>query len=289
MDDALPLFERIKFLAIYSNNMEEFYQVRVSYYKQMLRQEKRFPDQIKKVQPATVIKQINRIVSEQQEIFHKFYNEQIIPALKESGIYIIEAEDNLTEEQKNFIQEVFFVEILTQIQPVILIKHRVRPFLNTGNVYLALEMVIKDRFDKKTGKRRDQYSLIKVPLDRNLPRFIQLPSDDGKHYIMFLEDVIMRHADAIFPGYLVNNYYSIKLTRDADLEYDDYEGEELIDRRVSLATIGAPTDAEGLGIDEETVIEALTTAHEIRDRYTVLGDGMSEAAAREAASVTGVI
>jgi glycerol-1-phosphate dehydrogenase [NAD(P)+] len=61
------------------------------------------------------------------------------------------------------------------------------------------------------------------------------------------------------------------------------------DVRDALAAIGAPTTAEGLGIDGETVIEALTTAHEIRDRYTILGDGMSEDAALEAATVTGVI
>jgi glycerol-1-phosphate dehydrogenase [NAD(P)+] len=59
--------------------------------------------------------------------------------------------------------------------------------------------------------------------------------------------------------------------------------------RDALATIGAPTTADELGIAPDTVIEALTTAHEIRDRYTILGDGMSEDAAREAASVTGVV
>ena len=67
------------------------------------------------------------------------------------------------------------------------------------------------------------------------------------------------------------------------------EGGEWTNVRDALATIGAPTTAEGLGIDAETVIEALTTCHEIRDRYTILGDGMDEAAAREAATVTGVV
>jgi glycerol-1-phosphate dehydrogenase [NAD(P)+] len=61
------------------------------------------------------------------------------------------------------------------------------------------------------------------------------------------------------------------------------------DIRDALASIDAPTTAAELGIEPETVIEALTTAHEIRDRYTILGDGMSEAAAREAAGVTGVV
>ena len=229
MDRSLPLYERIKFLAIYSNNMEEFYSVRVSYYKQMLRQEARFPEQIRRVQPAKVIHEINELVSEQQVIFHKIFEDEIVPELRKNNIYILEDGDLLSEDEQNYLRELFFIEVLTQIQPVLLLKHRIRPFLQTGNVYLALEMVIRDRFDKKTGKRREQYGIIKVPLDRNLPRFIELPSGGEVYKIMFLEDLIMRHVDAIFPGYIVNNYYSIKLTRDADLEYDDYEGEDLID------------------------------------------------------------
>jgi polyphosphate kinase len=229
MDRSLPLYERIKFLAIYSNNMEEFYSVRVSYYKQMLRQQARFPEQINRVQPAKVIHQINEIVSEQQVIFHKVFEDEIVPELRKNNIIIVENEDELTDSERRDLRELFFIEVLTQIQPVLLLKNRIRPFLQTGNVYLALEMVIKDKFDKKTGNRREQYGIIKVPLDRNLPRFIQLPGKGKIHKIIFLEDLIMRHVDAIFPGYIVNNYYSIKLTRDADLEYDDYEGEDLID------------------------------------------------------------
>ncbi|MCF8346892.1 MAG: polyphosphate kinase 1 [Bacteroidales bacterium] len=229
MDRSLPLYERIKFLAIYSNNMEEFYSVRVSYYKHMLRQEVRFPEQISRVQPAKVIHEINEIVTEQQVVFHKIYEKEIVPELEKNNIFIVGPKDKLTASEQKDVRELFFIEVLTQIQPVLLLKHRVRPFLQTGNVYLALEMVIRDRFDKKTGKRRDQYGIIKVPLDRNLPRFVEIPGDGKKHKIIFLEDLIMRHADAIFPGYIVNNYYSIKLTRDADLEYDDYEGEDLIE------------------------------------------------------------
>ena len=229
MDRSLPLYERIKFLAIYSNNMEEFYSVRVSYYKLMLRQQERFPYQISRVQPAKIIHQINEIVSEQQVVFHRVFEEEIVPELQKNNIYIVDSKLKLTETEKKELKELFFIEVLTQIQPVLLIKQRIRPFLQTGNVYLALEMVIKDKGDKKTENRREQYGIIKVPLDRNLPRFIELPRDDDKHKIIFLEDLIMRHVDAIFPGYIVKNFYSIKLTRDADMEYDDYEGEDLID------------------------------------------------------------
>ncbi len=229
MDRSIPLYERIKFLAIYSNNLEEFYSVRVSYYKLMLRQEKRFPEQIKRVKPAEIIHQINEIVSEQQVVFHRTFEEEIIPELEKNDIYFVNFDEKLSKDDMDFLRELFFIEVLTQIQPVLLVKHRVRPFLMTGNVYMTLGMVIKDRFDKKTGKRREQYSMIKVPTDRNLPRFIELPPKGKKKRIMFLEDLIMRHVDAIFPGYIIKDYFPIKLTRDADLEYDDYEAEDLLE------------------------------------------------------------
>ena len=209
MDLSLPLYERLKFLAIYSNNMEEFYQVRVSYYQQMLRHEKRFPKQIKYVKPAEVIHDINKIVSEQQVIFHRVYDEVIVPELKKNNIHILESNDILSDSHKDYVREVFFAEILTHIQPVLLVKQRVRPFLKTGNVYLALEMVIKDKLDKKTGKRREQYGIIKLPVDKNIPRFVQLPSENNKHFVMFLEDVIMHEIGAIFPGYDIKDFYSI--------------------------------------------------------------------------------
>lgn len=229
MDKSHPLYERIKFLAIYSNNLEEFYSVRVSYYKQMLRQQLRFPNQVNRVQPAKIIHEINEIVSEQQVVFHRIFEEHIVPELRKNNIFFVDNTDILSEAETKELKELFFIEVLTQIQPILLIKQRIRPFLQTGNVYLALDMVIKDKLKSKSGKRREQYGIIKVPLDRNLPRFIELPNEGDKHKIIFLEDLIMRHVEAIFPGYIVNNFYSIKLTRDADLEYDDYEGEELIE------------------------------------------------------------
>ena len=80
---------------------------------------------------------------------------------------------------------------------------------------MALEMVSKD---SNKNKQRERYGMVKIPTDHNISRFLELPENDGKHYIMFLEDVIMQHIDSIFPGYKVKNSYSLKLTRDADME-----------------------------------------------------------------------
>lgn len=241
MDKTLPLYERIKFLAIYSNNTEEFYQVRVSYYKQMLRHEREFPKQhFKDVDPAGILRKINEIVSNQQSIFHLIFEEDIIPALRKNKIVVVDEKEKLTMEQQNFIREVFYSNILTSTQPVLLVKKKVRPFLKTGQPYLALEMVSRD---SNKNRQLERYGIIKIPTDHNISRFIELPLNEGKHYIMFLEDIIMRHIDAIFPGYKVLSSYSLKLTRDADMEYDDYEGDDLIDaidRIRSARSIGKP-------------------------------------------------
>ena len=173
MDKTLPLYERIKFLAIYSNNTEEFYQVRVSYYKQMLRHQNEFPKQhIREVDPARTIRHINEIVTNQQSIFHLIFEEEILPELRKNNIIVVNAKDKLSESQLDFIRKVFYSDLITSIQPVMLVKGKVRPFLKTGHPYLALEMV---SHENKGKEKRERYSIVKIPTDHKFPRFIELP------------------------------------------------------------------------------------------------------------------
>ena len=272
MDKTLPIYERIKFLAIYSNNTEEFYQVRVSYYKQMLRHEREFPKQhFREVDPASIIKQINEIVTNQQSIFHLIFEEEILPELRKNNIIVVNEQDELTEEQLGFIREVFYSTIITSIQPVLLVKKKVRPFMKTGQPYMALEMVSRD---SNKNRQLERYGMIKIPTDHNISRFMELPEKDGKHYIMFVEDVIMHHIDAIFPGYKVKSSYSLKLTRDADMEYDDYEGEDLIDaidRIRSFRSVGKPNRFQYDRAMPEKLLEYLVTSFDIPKDILVMG------------------
>ena len=272
MDKTLPLYERIKFLAIYSNNTEEFYQVRVSYYKQMLRHEREFPRQhIRDINPAHIIRQINEIVTNQQSIFHLIFEQEILPELRQNNIVVVNENDELSEEQQKFVREVFYSDIITSIQPVLLVKKKVRPFMKTGQPYMALEMVSKDS-DKR--RQLERYGMIKIPTDHNISRFLELPVMDGNYYIMFLEDVIMRNIDAIFPGYKVKNSYSVKLTRDADLEYDDYEGDDLIDaidRIRSIRSVGKPNRFQFDRAMPEKLLEYLITSFDINRDILVMG------------------
>ncbi|HDS07894.1 MAG TPA: polyphosphate kinase 1 [Bacteroides sp.] len=272
MDKTLPLYERIKFLAIYSNNMEEFYQVRVSYYREMLRHEGEFPrEHVREVNPSMIIRQINEIVTNQQSIFHLIFEDEILPELRKNNIIVVQEEDRLSPEQVRYIREIFYSDILTSIQPVLLVKKKVRPFLKTGQPYIAIEMVSKERSGRKQLRR---YAILKIPTDHNIPRFLELPREDHKHYIMFLEDVIMRHSEALFPGYIVKNWYSLKLTRDADLEYDDYEGEDLIetiDRIRSLRSVGSPNRFQYDRRMPEKLLDYITASFGIKKDILVIG------------------
>lgn len=272
MDKTLPLYERIKFLAIYSNNTEEFYQVRVSYYRQMLRHEAEFPKQhIRELDPARIIRQINEIVTNQQSIFHMIYEQEILPELRMNNIIVVGDKDKLSAEHKSFVSEVFYSTIITSIQPVLLVKKKVRPFMKTGQPYMALEMISND---SNKQKKLERYGMIKIPTDHNISRFLELPEKDGKHYIMFLEDVIKQHIDAIFPGYKVRNSYSLKLTRDADMEYDDYVGEDLIDaidRIRSVRSVGKPNRFQYDRAMPEKMLDYLTTSFDIPKDIMVMG------------------
>lgn len=242
-DLSLPLYERIKFLAIYSNNLEEFYQVRVSYYRQLLKNAELFPGKIDEVKPEEIINQINETVSRYQMEFHQIFDTQIVPELEKHNIILINKNTPLNPEQQEEVDEIFTSEILSLLQPVLLLKKRIRPFLKTGQVYIVMEMVIKESKFAVGTLPRKRYGLIKLPTDHNLSRFVELTPSDGKFYIMFLEDVIMKHAYKIFPGYTVKKWHTIKLTRDADLEYDEYEEDDLIDaiQRISKSrTLGKP-------------------------------------------------
>lgn len=242
-DPSVPLFERLRFLAIYSNNLEEFYQIRVSYYRQLLRNKNLLSSQISEVDPVKILHKINSTVAEYQSEFHTIFEEDINVALRKEGIILIDRNEKLTKEQEKEVEAIFIMEILSVIQPVLLVRKRIRPFLKTGQLYIILEMTVSNPKRKENTQPRIHYGLIKIPSDHGINRFIELEPKNEKHYILLLEDVVMRHANKLFPGYDIKEWYSIKMTRDADLDFDEYEEDELIDaikRSSSTRVVGQP-------------------------------------------------
>lgn len=222
MDPAVPLFERIKFLAIYSSNLDEFFRVRMANHRNLLRVGKKTQKELE-ISPKHIVKEIQRIVNKQQEIFSDIFQNTIIPELQEFNIHLLRRLD-LNEEQLEFVEQFFNDHMLPYVQPVLLVKHKIRPFLNNAALYLALWMKPKD--DEKGS---DKYALVTVP-SNHIPRFIQLPSKDKGKYIILLDDVVRHNVSSMFPGYDIQDSFSIKLTRDAELYIDDEFSGDLIEK-----------------------------------------------------------
>ncbi len=213
-DPAVPLFERIKFLAIYSSNLDEFFRVRVAHHRNLMRLGKKTQKKLE-FSPKHIIKDILKIVNGQQEHYSKIFEEQIIPELKRNGIRIRRRLE-LTEEQQHFVEDYFSNHLLPFVQPVLLVNKMVQPFLNNAELYLSIHL-------KRKGKTnsRSEYAIVKVPSDYS-PRFIEIPSEfEGKKDLIILDDVVRHNVSQLFPGYDILDTYSLKLTRDAELYIED--------------------------------------------------------------------
>lgn len=229
-DPRLPVYERIKFLAIYSNNLEEFYRVRVSYYRGLIRELPGNHPKINKVKPEEIVMQINKVVSRHQKEFDDIFYKTIVPELKTNGIHIVDNIDMLSQNQKDYVEDYFHNRVLPNIQPVILQNKRIKPFLKTGHIYLAFRMTI-------SKGSRNSYGLVKLPVEYyGLSRFVNVPAKNGEHYILFLEDIMMHFVNIVYPGYNIHEWFSVKMTRDADLDMDEQDVEELIETVSKLSS-----------------------------------------------------
>lgn len=227
-DESVPLFERLKFLAIYSSNLDEFFRVRVANHRNLLRAGKKTRSSID-FEPSEILSKILSIVNAQQEEFSNIFENVLIPKLKKNKINI-RRRGELNKEQKEFIETYFKNNMLPFVQPVLLFEDKIKPFLNTGSLYLAMNLK-----DKKDEKNKPRYAVVNVPSD-HMPRFLELsPRKEGEYDLIVLDDVVRHNVTILFPGYEILDSYSIKLTRDAELYIDDeYSGDLITKIRKSL-------------------------------------------------------
>ncbi len=221
-DPSVPLLERIKFLAIYSSNLDEFFRVRIAQHRNLLRISKKTKKELE-YNPREVLKMLHKIVNEQQVEFSRIFINEIIPELREHNIFILRRLD-LNREQKEFVEGYFRENLLPFVQPVLLVKDKIRIFLNNAALYLAISLISKENYSSKT-----EYAIVKIPSDY-LPRFIELPSQSGHHEIIMLDDIVRNAVAWLFPGFEIVDTYSIKLTRDAELYIDDEFSGNLIQK-----------------------------------------------------------
>lgn len=215
-DQTVPLVERLRFLGIFSNNLDEFFRVRVATMKRIEAISKK-KELIGDKTAAEVLDEIQDEVVRQKEIFAETYSE-ILQKLREEGIEIL-TESELDEEQAAFVDEYYRAEVAPLLVPIMLKNLDEFPYLRDKSIFLAVKMTSRKK--KKKGLSK-QYALIEVPSELT-PRFVVLPERDGKKFLMFLDDVIRFNLDKIFGifDYEALEAYTIKVTRDAELDLDD--------------------------------------------------------------------
>ena len=221
-DPSVPLLERLKFLAIYSSNLDEFCRVRVAQHRNLIRISKKTKRELS-YNPKQLLKEILRIVSEQQREFSQIFENDITDELALHDVHLLRRLD-LSKEQQAFAEAYFQDNLLPFVQPVLLVKDKIRVFLNNAALYMTVILQSKESY-----LGRNEYAMVKIPSDF-LPRFIELPSQNGRHEIIMIDDIVRHSVSWLFPGFEIVDTYSIKLTRDAALYIDDEFSGNLIEK-----------------------------------------------------------
>lgn len=227
----VPLLEKIKFLSIYSSNLDEFYRVRVPAL-MALKKLTGKKDEADKKEYKRILKQISSIVDAQHAIFGKLLREQILPGLEKENIDLI-YDSPIPHEVATEAEHYFFTRVLTYIKCMELNKDT-DFFTENNKLYFLVAMT-----DKKGNNCLD---IVNIPSEE-MPRFFSV-NKGQKQYILFIDDIIKDHLKAVFPGYTVNGAYSFKITRDAELELDDDYEESLaaqMEKRIAKRDFGIAT------------------------------------------------
>jgi len=270
-DPRVPLLERLKFLAIFSSNLDEFFIVRVASLRTLLRLKKKTVKKKLAFNPAKLLKQIQDTVMRQQERFGEVFRNQILAQLNTEGICLID-EAGLGEGQKAFLTTFFEEQVRPHVQPILLSTTEPCPFLKNRALYLVAELWPQADL-KAFVPMEARYALIEVPVGP-LPRFVSLPEREGKQYVIFLDDVIRQNLALLFPAYEVGAAYSVKLSRDAELYLDDeFEGDliEMIRKSLSKRETGLPTRFLYDLHTPYPVVTFLKTCFDLKDEDMILG------------------
>lgn len=212
--DNVPLLERLSFLGIYSNNLDEFFRVRVASQSRIAECEDKAAQKNRR-EALSILKEINKLNAEYSKEY-EYATREVTKKLKEENIYLLR-DDEVDDEQLAFIRNFYMQYLNGAVIPVWFSAIKQLDVENDENIYLAVRM-----FRKKVKKRTPEYAFLALPVN-TCGRFIRLPDAGEKRYLMYLDDVIRCCLPMIFCGQELTDYeaYSFKFTRDAEMEIDN--------------------------------------------------------------------
>ena len=250
-DEKVPLLDRLRFLGIFSNNLDEFFRVRYAAVRRLSLAGQTGEKLLGGISSQQLLKDITEIVIEQQSESLRILS-VIEQELQQENIYIIN-ETEISKEQENFIKDFFIQKVSPELVTIILNDLDEFPLLKDAAGYLAVKLVIKPKqikgpdgtlIDDDSNKKREvRYAVVEMP--KTVNRFVVLPSNNDKHYVILLDDVIRYNLHNIFSifNYESVSAHMIKITRDAQLEIDSDQSKSLmekISKGVKERRIGEP-------------------------------------------------
>lgn len=221
-DPNVPLFERLRFIGIFSNNLDEFFRVRVASVRRMVD----YGDDgtlLGNFTPEDLHEEIQEVVFQHQLKSQEIYR-RLMAEMAAENIFMID-ETKLSPDQGVFVKRYFHEKVLPNLVPIMLSKTNKFPYLRDRSVYLAIKL------SRQNKPQKFAYALVRVP-SLSLSRFLVLPESQGKKYVMMLDDVIRYCMPDIFPLFNYDKFeaHTIKVTRDAELELDEDISKSFIEK-----------------------------------------------------------
>ena len=220
-EPANPLLERLNYLAITSSNLDEFFMVRVASLKDQVNADYAVPDPAG-LKPLEQLKRISKRTHEMVKKQYATFTRSITPALKKSKITILKF-SNLDAEQKEFIEDYFYMTVFPVLTP--LAVDATSPFPLIANKTLNLFVRVEKPRKLKVSENEKPFAIVQIP--DVLPRLIKLPSEEGSQFIL-LEDVVTAYIDRLFSGVKIGTVSCFRIMRNADLAIDDEDAADLL-------------------------------------------------------------
>lgn len=212
-DKNVPLIERLRFLGIFSNNLDEFFKVRYATVKRIVLAGKKGKSALGGEKAKDLLAEITGIVINQQSKSLEIHKD-IIKELESEGIFLID-ETEVSEAQAEFVKNYFLEKVSPQLMTIVLNDLNQFPLLKDTEAYLAVKMILaQPEGDSNEEETPNRYALIEIP--KGVDRFVVLPAEENRNYIIILDDLIRFCLDRIFPmfDYEAISAHMIKITRD---------------------------------------------------------------------------
>jgi polyphosphate kinase len=213
-DKTVPLISRIKFLGIFSNNLDEFFRVRVAGLKRALLVDEKEAKHIFFEKPQLILDELNYKLIKQQKKFEKVWL-NVQKEMSKEGV-VLKTTQDLDEQQQKFVKEFYINEVESNLIPLLLDENRPMPYIRDKSLYLGVAMKMKD-WNYETN-----FAVIEIPTDR-ISRFTILPSPKNEVHLILLEDIIKFNLPYIFSFFGFDDFkaHAFKITRDAEFDLDN--------------------------------------------------------------------